>query len=163
MDKKIAKALSWIIKILEKHNIQYQITGWFATNIYWSSRKTYDIDIDIKEDDFDKILVDVNKHIIYWPNVYVDDKWSLKLMSIEYKWQLIDIGWAYETKIYNNKNSQRENLTVDLSKSQTIEYYWMKICVISPTELMKYKSKLNRKVDLLDIEFLESYIWNTKD
>ncbi|MEF2175958.1 MAG: hypothetical protein V3575_05775 [Candidatus Absconditabacteria bacterium] len=161
MKNKIIQALNWIVKILENNNIQYQITGGFATNVYGSDRKTYDIDIDIKEDDFENLLPYVQKHLIYGPNIYTDEKWSLKLMSIEYKGQLIDIGGAYETKIYNKIKSQRESLKVDLSKSQTIEYHGLKISVIMPTQLLNYKSKLGRNVDLIDIEFLESYIENT--
>jgi hypothetical protein len=43
----VGNALRWIIGILDRHNIQYQITGGFAAKLYGSSREVNDIDIDI--------------------------------------------------------------------------------------------------------------------
>ena len=47
--EKTVDALRWIVGILEKKNILYQISGGFAAKLYGSSRPLNDIDIDIHQ------------------------------------------------------------------------------------------------------------------
>jgi hypothetical protein len=63
----VRNALRWIIGILDRHNIQYQITGGFAAKLYGSSREVNDIDIDICEKEFQKILSDISHYLIDGP------------------------------------------------------------------------------------------------
>jgi hypothetical protein len=59
------EALHWIVGILRKHKIPFQITGGFAANIYGSTRLLADIDIDLPDKDIFDILPKVQKYVIY--------------------------------------------------------------------------------------------------
>ena len=41
----IEKVLEWIVEIISINDIDYQITGGLAANLYGSGREVYDIDI----------------------------------------------------------------------------------------------------------------------
>ena len=153
--KSTKKALRWIVQILRKHKIPYQISGGFAAKIYGSRRKLADIDIEISEEDFKKIIPELEKYIQFGPKKYKDKNWDLLLMTIKYKGQLIDFGGAYKTKIFYKKTKRWINLRSDFSKSEMKKIYGTVIPVIPKTSLLKYKKMLSRKVDKLDFINLE--------
>src|SRR5690348_12670369 len=51
-NKDTKSALHWIVNILKKLNINFQIAGGLAANIYGADRPLHDIDIDIPEEYF---------------------------------------------------------------------------------------------------------------
>ena len=102
LEEKTKKALSWIIEILNRHKIDYQIAGGFAAKVYGSTRILNDIDIDISEKYFPVILTEINPYIIYGPSRFIDGKWDLELVTLNYNGQEIDISGA-ETILMSNK------------------------------------------------------------
>lgn len=59
--RKTKEACIWIMNILNKNKIPYRIEGGFAAKIYGSKRTLADIDIDIPDKCFKKILPSVEK------------------------------------------------------------------------------------------------------
>lgn len=151
----VREALSWIIDIIQKHNIPFQIAGGLAAKAYGSTRKLWDIDIDISETDFCKIKNDVKPSITFGPSQFKNKSWDLFLMTLNYQGQEIDISGAYYTKIYNSKNNSWERIATDFSKVNNIEIYGLILPIIACEELIAYKKILSRPVDLLDVEYLE--------
>ena len=74
LEEKTVRALGWIIEILNRHKIEYQISGGLAGKIFGSERELHDIDIDISKKYFNKILPDISDYIIYGPAHYKDAK-----------------------------------------------------------------------------------------
>lgn len=62
---KLEHALRWIVDVLRKHDIPFQITGGFAAHIYGATRPIADIDLDIPEGALEKILPEIQKYAIY--------------------------------------------------------------------------------------------------
>ncbi|MEI6843226.1 MAG: hypothetical protein WCK48_01825 [bacterium] len=151
--KNTDKAFLWITSILEKHNIQYKISGGFAGRVYGVSRELADIDIEVSETDILKILTDVEEYIIYGPDRYKDENWDLQLMTLNYEGQDIDIS-GVEAKIFNQKSGQWENCTGDLTNVTLIEVYGKKVPIESIENLITYKTKLARDVDIEDVRQL---------
>jgi len=158
MKEKTIKALKWILGIINKHNIPYQISGGFAAKLYGSSRELNDIDIDIPEESFGLILEEVRPFITYGPDHYVDGKWDNLLMTLKYFDQEIDISGAYKMRISTLKRNDWYYLDNNLNNTNEINYQGMKLKVISPEKLLRYKKELDGDHQLTDIKAIEEYI-----
>src|SRR5688572_16300745 len=108
-------AFTWIITILKKLNIPFQITGGLAAVAYGATRPLAGIDFDIPEEKFSLLKNEVKCFIIYGPEQFKDESWDLLLMTLKYHDQLIDFSGAYHTKIYNKMTHQWQVMPADFS------------------------------------------------
>ena len=140
----IEKVLEWIVEIISINDIDYQITGGLAANLYGSGREVYDIDIEVSDLDVWRLGFLCEDYIVYGPSRYVDEHFDLLLMTLDYGGQLIDVcgidsmyirGWLQ---------------LIDFNTS--VEINGMKVVLLA--DLIAYKKLLNREVDLIDIELL---------
>ena len=136
--------LEWIVEIISINDIDYQITGGLAANLYGSGREVYDIDIEVSDLDVWRLEFLCEDYIVYGPSRYVDEHFDLLLMTLDYGGQLIDVcgidsmyirGWLQ---------------LIDFNTS--VEINGMKVVLLA--DLIAYKKLLNREVDLIDIELL---------
>ncbi len=121
---KLKESLEWIIGILRKHKIPFQISGGLAAKIYGSPRPLNDIDINIYEENFKDIKEDVNRYIVFGPAHYKDGKWDLMLMTLDYNGQMIDIGGDRNIKISNKSRTEWLSFSSDLSKAEN-KVFWV--------------------------------------
>jgi hypothetical protein len=149
--KDIKPALIWVVEILKKYHIPFQITGGLAARIYGAVRELDDIDIEIPNEQFDKIKKEVQEFIIFGPAQYKSDRWFLLLMTLNYQNQVIDISGADDTRILNEKNKEWQKLHVDFAKVEMRTIFDIKVPVIPRDELIAYKKILSRDVDIIDI------------
>ncbi|MFH2136242.1 MAG: hypothetical protein ABII19_01205 [Patescibacteria group bacterium] len=152
--KNTEEALRWIVGILEKHKIPFQITGGFAAKIYGSKRPLNDIDIDIFDKDFSKIAGDAQEFIIYGPAHYIDERWDCILMTLNFNGQKIDISGASSMRICDDRTGEWKDMPADLSKAVSKEIYGRTIPVIPPEDLIDYKSMLageHQKEDIMAV------------
>ena len=153
--KNTKAAFLWILNILRKHKIPYQITGGFAARIYGAKRKLADIDIEIPEEKFDDIhdaiYKDVKKFIVFAPKRYKKEGFDVFLMTLKYKGQLIDICGTRTDKLFDKKKKKMVKIPVDLKNYTKKLVFGKKVKVITKKELMAYKAKLRRRVDKIDI------------
>jgi hypothetical protein len=147
-------AFKWIVEILEKHKVQFRISGGLAARAYGSERPLADIDIDIPDDKFQDIIEDVRGYIIEGPERFIDENWDIYLMTLNFEGQEIDICSA-TAKIRNHATGEWEVDTVNLSKFDLMEIYGLNVPVIPKKDLIDYKKKLGREVDIEDVVFLE--------
>ncbi len=150
--KKASKALQWIVDILRQHQIPFQIAGGLAAQVYGSTRALDDIDIDIPEECFATIQSAVQEYIIFGPEQFKDENWDIFLMTLDYDGQKIDLGGAYKTRIFNQQTQQWEELTSDLTREKLSTVLGVDVPVISLRELIAYKTKIARKVDIADVQ-----------
>ncbi len=149
-------AFKWIVEILNRHNIPFQISGGFAARLYGSTRELADIDIGVPDDAIDTILNEVSLYIISGPKHYVDDEWDLKLITLKYKNQEIDICGRDSIKIFDKENKIWIPAHRDMTVSEDRIVYGMTVPVIPKQALINYKKKINREVDILDVKAMES-------
>ena len=119
--KKQEDALKWILSILDKNKIPYQITGGLAAKIYGSKRKLIDIDIAIPKKYFQKLFSLTKEYVEYGPKEIKGKLWQAYYMKLKYKGQIIEID-SFGTKIfdkkekkwkgigYNSKNFKNQNI-----------------------------------------------------
>lgn len=152
--KNTAEALRWIIQILVSLHIQFHISGGLAAIAYGSLREVADIDIDIPENDFDILAPCVKDYITYGPTQYKDTSWDLLLMTLEYKGQLIDICGAFQVRIVDHITKRWVYAKTTFKNDEQKELFGIKVPVMNRSELLDYKRKLGREVDLQDIKAL---------
>jgi len=153
-EKNTKEAFLWIIGLLQKHKIPFQISGGFAVRLYGSNRELNDIDIGVPDDAIDILYPDVKVYITYGPDRYVDEEWDLKLMSLKYKGQSIDIAGRDSIKLFDKESGVWIAGHRDFITSELKDVYGLVVPVIPKESLIAYKRKIIREVDIADIEFL---------
>ena len=81
----MSEAFHWIIKILKKHNVHFQISGGLAAKVYGASRPLYDIDIEMSDEFFQIILDDVKNYITFGPEQSISKTFNVLKLSLNYK------------------------------------------------------------------------------
>lgn len=157
--RKTKEAFIWIISILRKHKIPFHITGGFAANIYGSTRALADIDIEISNENIHAIQSEVKQYIIYGPQRYKDDEFDLLLMTLKYKNQEIDICGICDQKLFDKQLKKWTEEKIDISKSTKKKVYNFIVPVIPIEDLIRYKKKIARDVDVADVNFLSKQIF----
>jgi hypothetical protein len=155
---KLLRALNWIIEILNNNKVDYLISGGFAASLYGSNRIINDIDIDIAENDFVKIYDDVKAFIIFGPDTYIDRKWDLKLMTLNYYGQEIDIAGAFNQKLFDEKLQKWILSPTSFCNSKQILFHDTKLNVIEPESLIAYKQLLDGEHQKTDIKAVWRFI-----
>jgi len=155
--KNTEKAFKWIVGILEKHGILFQITGGLAARIYGSKRSLNDIDIDIPDSCFSRILKDVEKFIVYGPAHYIDERWDCKLMTLKFEEQEIDISGADSMKICDARTGEWKSMPTDFSRSVEKNIFGINVPVIPPEALVDYKQMLIGEHQKEDIASVSSW------
>ena len=144
-------AFLWIIRILKKHRVPYQVTGGLAAKIYGAKRKLNDIDIDIRNDKFRDILADVKKYAVFGPARYKDKRWDFFRLILKYKGQKIDLSGAHNFKIRDARTGKWKSCPSDLLKSVWKNAFGIKISVVPKEDLVAYKKMLAGKHQIQDI------------
>ena len=150
--EKTKNALLWITGILNKHEIPFQISGGFAAKLYGSPRPLNDIDIDIPEDRFEEIYDEVKDYYTLPPQQYIDKKWYIWLMTLNYEGQEIDISGGNTLKIHSAKTNTWLPFPADFEKVVWIPVAGIKVPVIPKEDLAQYKSYLDGDHQQVDIK-----------
>ncbi|HEU0085743.1 MAG TPA: hypothetical protein VFQ59_02185 [Candidatus Paceibacterota bacterium] len=162
LEQKTLDALDWIIKILNRLQIEYQITGGLAGKIFGSERELHDIDIDISKKNFSKIMPEISDFIIFGPDRYRDAKWDLELITLDYHGQEIDIGDCDDALISNKERTKWISFPVDFSKAIDVDLNGRKIKIINPSDFINYKKELDGAHQVEDVKAAENYLKNSK-
>ena len=154
LEEKTKKALLWIIEILNQQKISFQISGGFAAKLYGSARSLNDIDIDIPENEFTKIVTEVKGYITFGPRQFKDKKWDIFLMTLNYFGQEIDIG-SENFKIFDSNSKQWLSFSTVPNKVIWMPVAGITVPVIAKEELIHYKSYLDGEHQKTDIDTIQ--------
>ncbi len=146
--RRTKEAFRWIIEILRKHKIPFQISGGFAAKIYGSNRQLVDIDIGVPDNRLKEILPDVREYIIYGPKRYIDNYFDLLLMTLKYKGQEIDIYGNNKMKLFDCKNKKWVKNKINLTDSITKKVYGTNVPIIHKKMLIAYKKLIGINEDI---------------
>ncbi|MBI5470347.1 hypothetical protein HY968_03480 [Candidatus Kaiserbacteria bacterium] len=157
MEKKTVDALRWIVNLLNKYGIVYQISGGFAAKLYGSSRPVNDIDIDLSQRHFHVLLPEISQYITYGPARFNDGKWDVELITLNYNGQEIDLSGADDTRITNKERTAWIPYPNDISRALTLTVEGEPIKVMHPRDLALYKSLLDGDHQKSDIDAAIKY------
>jgi hypothetical protein len=155
MKRETKRAFDWIVKILRKHKVPFEITGGLAAKVYGSRRKLADIDIEVPNSGFEDILPYIQKQLVSGPKRYTRKPFNLLLMTLKYDNQLIDISGADDEKVYDKKHRHWLKEKIDFTKATLKKLFAHIVPVVSRKELIKYKSETSRKVDKKDLKYIK--------
>jgi len=151
------KALGWIVDILDRHQIPFQVIGGFAARAYGAKRNLADIDIVISSPSLSHILPEIKDYITFGPAPYKDNEWDIhSLITLVYNNQEIDLATANAMKIFDIHTKQWEPFPFDLSNNSYTKIANRDVPLISKEVLIQYKTALGRDVDNIDIEEIQN-------
>ncbi len=148
-------ALRWVVDILHKEHIPFEIDGGLAAEMYGAKRELADIDINVGEG-FDRILPHVREYIHYGPTHYEDDQWRVYLMTIKFAGQNIDISPLDQMSYYDPQEKVWVPFSTDLSNVRVMRYLDMDLPFIAEEKLIAYKEIMGRGVDRKDVRGMEA-------
>lgn len=152
--KQEKEAFHWIISILRKNKVDFHVTGGLAAKVYGSNRPLADIDIELHDEDLKKILPAVQQYLVQGPAAYRDDQFDIYGMSLRYKKFGIDLFGSDTQKIFDKKQRKWTKEKIDFNRAIKKKIFGKIVSVIPLDELLKYKEKIARAVDLEDIKNL---------
>jgi len=139
MVKNTKKAFVWIINILRKHKVPFCISGGLAAKIYGSKRPLADIDIEVADDGFVKILPEIKKYLTYGPERCRDKTYNLLLTTLKYSGQEIDLCGANSSLLFDKKNKKWIKERIPLTKAVRKKVYGLIVPIIPLYYLIYYK------------------------
>ena len=154
MTRRTKAAFTWIVGLLRKNKIPFQIFGGFAANIYGSNRALVDIDIEIPESRFSDIIPEIKRYIIEGPERYKDENFDVFYLSLIYKGQEIDICGIETQRLFNQKTGKWFKRNIDLTRANRKKVFSLFVPVIPRKDLISYKKKLGRDMDVQDVQAL---------
>lgn len=153
--QKIGEALGWIVSLLNRYEIPYQIVGGLAAKAYGAERPLVDIDIYIPfdHDGAQAALNEVKPYIVREPLPHHSAAWDLVYLALVYHDVYIEIGdSSSDPRFYNLRDGRWEQQIIDYNASNMMNLYGVEAIVMPKDELLRYKAMLDREVDHLDIE-----------
>lgn len=150
--KSYEKALKWIVRILRNRKIRFSVLGGLAAYTYGSKRMLVDIDLFMEEKDFQKLLPYVKDYVVESPQVIDGKSWRCYYMELRYNGIAIEIG-GNKCKIRDSKTGKWEKIS-GMTTPSIKKVFGINLPVIPKKELISYKKKLMRKVDVIDLKNL---------
>lgn len=145
-----AKALKWIICILRKRRISFQIFGGLAARAYGAKRELADIDIAVPSGRFSEIVPGIRRYITDGPRRYRDRNWDLLLVTLRYAGQEIDIV-GDPIQIYDSRARKWRKHAANFTRPTYCKLYDQTVPVVPKRSLISWKRMLGRRVDIADI------------
>jgi len=154
--QKIGQALSWIVALLNRHNIPYQICGGFAAKAYGATRPLVDIDFyaSLQDSPHVQLFMDeIRPYLIREFMPHLSASWDITYLALNYHGMHIEIAESTtHPRFYNRRDGRWEEQVIDYAASTHILLYGVNIAIMPKDELLAYKSMLDREVDHQDIE-----------
>jgi hypothetical protein len=151
MKRDTEKAFRWIVGILRRKKVRFQIVGGLAARVYGAHRELADIDIILPMEKILDILPSVKDYLSFGPGIYRDKSWNLFMVTLHYAGQEIDICAIETIKIFNRVTKEWEALENTLSQPKKKKIFGILTPVVPREKLLSYKAKLLRRVDKSDI------------
>jgi len=160
MEEKTARALSWIVSILNKNNIPYRIGGGLAASIYGSPRAINDIDISVPGEVFSAIIPEVKQYITAGPKHYTNEKWDCNTLSLNYHGQEIDLTDVDSLRMSNKEKTKWliPKDTYQLFDPFKVKVAGIEVSLFHPRDLVNYKKELDGEHQDVDVSAVEQYI-----
>jgi hypothetical protein len=151
---KTLRALKWINSIMKKHHAPFEVWGGFDARLFGAWRSLADIDIFTHKKKLYEIYPEIKNHIIYGPRIYQYKPFHLFIITLNYRGQEIDLCGLENLKLYDKFRKKWFEEKIDFRKANSVNVSGIKLKAMPLKELIKYKKRIARRVDLEDIREL---------
>lgn len=150
---KIGQALNWIVSLLNRYKIPYQVVGGLAAQAYGAKRPLVDIDLYLPLDQAQVAMVQMKSYVVRAPLPHHSASWDLIYLALDYQGVRIEIGdSSTNPRFYNHRDQRWEPQVIDYTASQSARLYGIDVDVMPRSELLRYKAMLDREVDHVDLK-----------
>lgn len=153
--QKIGQALGWIVSLLNRYSIPYQICGGLAAKAYGAARPLVDIDIYAALQDSPHVQLfmdEIQPYLIREFTPHLSASWDIRYLALDYHGMQIEIAESTTNpRFYNHRDGRWESQVIDFAASTRMLLYGVEVAIMPMDELLAYKSMLDREVDHLDI------------
>jgi hypothetical protein len=153
----IGAAIAWIVGILERHHVPYQVVGGLAARAHGAERPIVDVDLYVPFDLAGAALEEIRPHVYWGPEYYVDDHWDLMYLKADFRGWKVELGDSSSgPKFFDKRTGRWEARRIDYDAGIRVELFGVRALVMPEEELVRYKLALERGVDLADVEQIAS-------
>lgn len=154
-------ALRWVVGVLERASVPYQVVGGVAAVLYGSHRTVADVDVDIplSAENWSKLRPELVRGTssITGPADYSDDHWRMRHVEMVHAATgvVVELGNA-EVEMFNSSTGEWQRHAANFRASVPVPVGdgGPPVLVIPKLELLAYKAKVARDVDLIDVDHL---------
>jgi hypothetical protein len=165
--QKIGHALHWIISLLDRYAIAYQICGGLAAKAYGATRPLVDIDIYAaleKSPNRLAFLQEIQPYLIREWSPWRSASWEIIFLALNYQGMHIEIAESSANpRFYNRRDGRWEDQSIHFAASTHMQLYNVEVALMPKDELLAYKAMLERDVDHLDIEQINAFSCKRED
>jgi hypothetical protein len=113
-----------------------------------------DIDFSMSYKDMKKLAKLTKNHVVEkpWKGISSSKLWRGGYMELNYRGIAIEIGETKKTKFIDTKSNKWETFPDGLNESVNKKVFGLIIPVMPKNNLINYKRKLGRKIDIKDIK-----------
>jgi len=90
--KKVGEALAWIVGVLERHGVPYQVVGGLAARAHGAERPIVDVDLYVPSDRAGDALEEIRPRVVWGPEHHASDEWDLTFLKADYGGQRVELG-----------------------------------------------------------------------
>lgn len=145
------KVLRQIVQTLKENKIKFQITGGLAAIIYGARRPLFDIDLDVRKKDIEKVRKLLKEYIIKDFHRHVSEYFDIWILTLKISGVLVDISQGEDCSM-KEKDGNWVKMDTDLSHPTIINFEDVELTVEPKEELIYYKKVIGRATDLVDIQ-----------
>jgi hypothetical protein len=150
--RKVGGALAWIVGVLERHSVPYQVVGGLAARAYGATRPIFDVDLYVPFDRAKGALEEIQPHVLWGPEHHAGEEWDLTFLKADFGGQRVELGdSSNDTKFFDRGRGRWVAQRVDYGAGVRVELFGVRAWVMPREDLVRYKLLLGRGVDLDDV------------
>lgn len=150
-DERIRRALEWVSGLLEELSIPFQVAGGLAAVAHGATRILQDIDIYVPSGALWEIRRRVTTHEIRGPRRVRSERWDCLLLEVRHSGEEIELADAERTRYRGGEGEPWFEADVDFEKAIRLEVFGVELPVMPLDDLVRYKRRIGRDVDLHDV------------
>jgi hypothetical protein len=145
-------AIRWIVDLLRDLGVPFQVAGGLAAKAYGARRRLADLDIYIPAGRLEEVAEAAAPHVVRPPIHHRDGQWDLTFMKLEFGGREIELAGADDARYYDRASGCWRPAEIDFHLSVERTVFGIPLPVMPFEQLVAYKRRLGREVDLQDVD-----------